>query len=62
MPHWWWTGQDGCWFCKDRNACHNCSVIKKARKQFFAKKEKGRIQRIENKKTQWDVGLETAII
>ena len=26
------------------------------------KKKKGRIQRIENKKTQWDVGLETAII
>lgn len=42
MPHWWWAGQDGCWFCKERNACHNCSVVKKARKQFFAKKEKGK--------------------
>lgn len=42
MPYWWWLGQDGCWFCKTRNACSNCSVIKKDRKTFFGKKVKGR--------------------
>ncbi len=42
MPYWWWLGQDGCWFCKTRNACSNCSVIKKDRKAFFGKKVKGR--------------------
>lgn len=42
MPYWWWLGQDGCWFCKNRNACSNCSVIKKERKKYFGKKVKGR--------------------
>lgn len=42
MPDWWWLGQDGCWFCKNRNACSNCSVIRKERKASFGKKVKGR--------------------
>lgn len=42
MPFWWWLGQDGCWFCKNRNACSNCSVIKKDRKFLFGKKFKGK--------------------
>ena len=42
MPYWWWLDQDGCWFCKNKNACSNCSVIKKVRKESFGKKFKGR--------------------
>ena len=42
MPHWWWFDSDGCWFCKNRNGCSNCGVVKKYRKEFFPKKIKGR--------------------
>lgn len=41
MPYWWWLGQDGCWFCKNKSACSNCGVIKKERKSWFSKKIKG---------------------
>lgn len=42
MPYWWWLDQDGCWFCKNRNACSNCNVAKRDRKKNFGKKMKGR--------------------
>lgn len=38
MPHWYWLGQDGCWFCprkKYRKACGGCSVIKHDAKNFY---------------------------
>lgn len=41
MPRWYWLGQDGCWFCRNKNACSNCSVIKKDRKAMFESKIKG---------------------
>ena len=30
MPYWYWIGQDGCWFCKDRNNCNACPSNKKS--------------------------------
>lgn len=24
MPQWYWLGQDGCWFCENRNNCNQC--------------------------------------
>lgn len=26
MPHWYWWGQDGCWFCKHENNCNQCKT------------------------------------
>lgn len=42
MPRWYWLDTDGCWFCKNRNACSNCSIVKRYRKKYFTKKEKGK--------------------
>lgn len=28
MPHWWWLGQDGCWFCRNRNNCNQCKAAR----------------------------------
>lgn len=39
MPHWFWLDMDNCWFCKNRNDCSNCSVIKKSRKKYLDIKE-----------------------
>lgn len=32
MPQWWWLGQDGCWFCKNRNNCNQCKAARLAGK------------------------------
>ena len=30
--HWWWTlDNDNCWFCKNRNNCGNCKLLKQQR-------------------------------
>lgn len=42
MPYWYWLDTDNCWFCNNRNNCNNCSIIKKYRKKYFPKKEKGK--------------------
>ena len=42
MPIWYWYGQDGCWFCKNRNNCNSCGVLRKAAKAELPKKYKGR--------------------
>lgn len=41
MPHWFWLGQDGCWFCKNRNNCNQCKANRSYLKEFGEKKEKG---------------------
>lgn len=27
-PKYHWFGADGCWFCKNRNACGGCKTLK----------------------------------
>lgn len=46
MPYWYWLGTDGCWFCKNKNNCNNCGIIKKdikekARHRKYKNCEKG---------------------
>lgn len=45
MPLWWWYGQDGCWFCKQRNNCNQCKAAradaKKMRKHWMGKETEG---------------------
>ena len=41
MPRWFWLGQDGCWFCKNRNNCNQCKANRSYLKEFGEKKEKG---------------------
>lgn len=37
QPPWhFWYDVDGCWFCKNKNACGNCKVAK----QYIAEKQK----------------------
>jgi len=42
MPYWYWLGQDGCWFCKQKNNCNNCKPNRSFLKAFGEKKVKGR--------------------
>lgn len=28
IPHYGWWSLDGCWCCKNRNACGGCKVLK----------------------------------
>lgn len=42
MPHWFWLGQDGCWFCKHRNNCNQCKTNRKFAKENLSKKVKGK--------------------
>ena len=32
MPHWYWLGQDGCWFCDNRHNCNSCKANRQAGK------------------------------
>lgn len=32
MPKWFWLGQDGCWFCDNRNNCSQCKANRAASK------------------------------
>lgn len=46
-PRWFWLENDGCWFCKNRNGCRNCKILKKqkaAEKNKLNKKEKRKIK------------------
>jgi len=27
-PRWHWLEVDGCWFCKNKNACNGCKTLK----------------------------------
>lgn len=42
-PHHFWLDVDGCWFCKNRNNCNNCKVLKRQRAK----------DREKNKKNKW---------
>ena len=41
MPSWYWLDNDNCWFCKHRNHCNGCSVLKKDAKKIMSRKYKG---------------------
>lgn len=30
-PLWWTLDNDNCWFCKNRNNCGNCKLLKRQR-------------------------------
>lgn len=40
VPNWEWLDRDGCWFCKNENACNSCKVNKKLMKSLDKKKRK----------------------
>lgn len=42
MPYWYWLGQDGCWFCKQKNNCNSCKPNRAYLKECGEKKIKGK--------------------
>ena len=51
MPHWYWLGQDGCWFCKNRNNCSSCKANRIAAKQdkkLFKHRDKQKLSKENN--------------
>lgn len=52
MPDWYWLGQDGCWFCKNKNNCNQCKANRAACKRdpkLCKKREKVTKSAAENK-------------
>lgn len=50
MPHWYWYGQVGCWFCKHENNCNQCKSNRSYMKKLGEKKYKGRNARAKKQK------------
>ena len=48
QPPWYtWLDLDGCWFCKNRNGCSGCKVMKKIvadQKEKQRRKEKNKFK------------------
>lgn len=42
MPYYWWFDVDGCWFCKNKNACSNCKVARRYLKSKYNKRKRRR--------------------
>ena len=40
-PLWWTLDNDNCWFCKNRNNCGNCKLLKRQRAE--ERKKMGRL-------------------
>ena len=50
QPPWWWTlDNDNCWFCKNRNNCGSCKLLKEQR--TIERKKRGEIYENSNKRT-----------
>lgn len=47
-PHDFWYDVDGCWFCKKKNACSRCKVVK----QYIAEKQNTKRKRRTYKYTE----------
>lgn len=56
MPHWYWYGQVGCWFCKHENNCNQCKSNRSYMKKLGEKKYKGRNARAKKQKILRTVG------
>lgn len=39
-PNWWTFDNDNCWFCKNRNNCNSCKLLKKWKNNKQRLKEK----------------------
>ena len=39
-PKYFWLDADNCWFCKNRNNCNGCKVLKKYIKEKGKKRNK----------------------
>ncbi len=38
-PKWYWLDSDNCWFCKNKNNCGNCKILKELAASIKHKKE-----------------------
>lgn len=46
-PKWWTLDNDNCWFCKDRNNCNGCKLLKEQRAYENKKQDRKEKRRIE---------------
>ena len=44
-PKYFWLDVDGCWFCKKKNACGGCKVIKRYIAEKSSKRKRDRDER-----------------
>lgn len=51
-PKWFWLDTDGCWFCKNRNNCNGCRILKHQQaleRERWKRKEERKLRNIEEK-------------
>lgn len=49
QPPWWWTlDNDNCWFCKSRNNCGGCKLLKRQRSVSREKRRKNIKKMVKN--------------
>lgn len=39
-PRWWLLENDNCWFCKNRNNCNGCKLLKQQKSYDIEKADK----------------------
>lgn len=37
---WWFIENDGCWFCKNRNNCNGCKLLKRQKTNEVKKRDR----------------------
>lgn len=48
-PPWWWTlDNDNCWFCKSRNNCNGCKLLKEHQSIEEKRRNRKQKQKIRN--------------
>ena len=41
-PHYFWLNADGCWFCKNKNNCNSCKILKRQRAKDQEKRKESK--------------------
>lgn len=44
-PHWYWWDNDNCWWCKNRNRCNGCRILKRLNAKENERNRKKEISR-----------------
>lgn len=52
MPHWYWLDVDGCWWCKNKNNCNSCKILKRVRAEQDGGSKRDKINKIRSKERE----------
>ena len=54
QPPWWWElDNDNCWFCKNRNNCGGCKLLKRQRAKERKRRRKVNLRKLLEEYKMW---------